>query len=189
VAKHTFVASAVCVWLLAVAGSAGRLSAGAQDPAVPAAAQRSWAFTLPVQAPLPNPSTSFQNPIDRFLEQRRQEKGLKSAPRASQLTLLRRAYLDLIGLPPSPAEAAAFLADNRPDAWERTIDALLASPHYGERWGRHWLDVARYADSSGFEQDYDRPNAWRYRDYVIRAFNQDKPYDVFLKEQLAGDEL
>ena len=92
-------------------------------------------------------------------------------------------------MPPSPAETAAFLADNAPDAWERTIDALLASPHYGERWGRHWLDVARYADSSGFEQDYDRPNAWRYRDYVIRAFNQDKPYDLFLKEQLAGDEL
>ena len=103
--------------------------------------------------------------------------------------MLRRAYLDLIGLPPTPAETAAFLADDSPDAWARLIDTLLASPHYGERWGRHWLDVARYADSSGFEQDYDRPNAWRYRDYVIRAFNQDKPYDLFLKEQIAGDEL
>jgi hypothetical protein len=103
--------------------------------------------------------------------------------------LLRRTYLDLIGLPPSPAESAAFLADASPDAWERLIDTLLASPHHGERWGRHWLDVARYADSSGFEQDYDRPNAWRYRDYVIRSFNQDKRYDVFLKEQFAGDEL
>jgi hypothetical protein len=114
---------------------------------------------------------------------------LKAAPRAARLTLLRRAYLDLIGLPPTPAETAAFLADTAPGAWERVIDALLASPHYGERWGRHWLDVARYADSSGFEHDYDRPNAWRYRDYVIRAFNQDKPYDQFLKEQIAGDEL
>ena len=103
--------------------------------------------------------------------------------------MLRRAYLDLIGLPPSPAETAAFLADTAPGAWERLIDTLLASPHYGERWGRHWLDVARYADSSGFEHDYDRPNAWRYRDYVIRSFNQDKPYNVFLKEQIAGDEL
>jgi hypothetical protein len=103
--------------------------------------------------------------------------------------LLRRAYLDLIGLPPGPAEAAAFVADTAPGAWDRVIDSLLASPHYGERWGRHWLDVARYADSSGFEHDYDRPNAWRYRDYVIRAFNEDKPYDVFLKEQIAGDEL
>ena len=98
-------------------------------------------------------------------------------------TLLRRAYLDLIGLPPTPAETAAFLADTAPDAWERLIDKLLASPHYGERWGRHWLDVARYADSSGFEHDVDRPNAWRYRDYVIRAFNQDKPYDVFLESR------
>src|SRR5437899_1509257 len=119
----------------------------------------------------------------------RQERGLTPAPRAARVTLLRRAYLDLIGLPPSPAETAAFLADTRPDGWERVIDTLLASPHYGERWGRHWLDVARYADSSGFEHDIDRPNAWRYRDYVIRAFNDDKPYNVFLKEQIAGDEL
>ncbi len=92
-------------------------------------------------------------------------------------TLVRRAYLDLIGLPPTPAEAAEFLNDRAPDAWERLIDKLLASPHYGERWGRHWLDVARYADSNGFEHDFDRPNAWRYRDYVIRAFNKDKPYN------------
>jgi hypothetical protein len=141
-----------------------------------------------VQAPVPD-AAGFTNPIDRFLEKARQEKGLKAAPRAARLTLLRRAYLDLIGLPPTPAETAAFLADTAPGAWERVIDALLASPHYGERWGRHWLDVARYADSSGFEHDYDRPNAWRYRDYVIRAFNQDKPYDQFLKEQIAGDEL
>jgi hypothetical protein len=156
---------------------------------IPAAARNYWAFKLPVQSPVPVVSARFENPIDRFLEKARQDKGLEPAPRASRLTLLRRAYLDLIGLPPSPAEAAAFLADTAPDAWGRLIDTLLASPHYGERWGRHWLDVARYADSSGFEQDYDRPNAWRYRDYVIRAFNQDKPYDAFLKEQIAGDEL
>ena len=178
--RPAFVASLVCI--------AG-LTAAAQDAGVPSAARNYWAFKLPVQAPVPAVSTRLDNPVDRFLEQARQDKGLKAAPRAPRATLLRRAYLDLIGLPPGPAEAAAFLADNAPDAWERLIDKLLASPHYGERWGRHWLDVARYADSSGFEQDYDRPNAWRYRDYVIRAFNQDKPYDVFLKEQFAGDEL
>jgi hypothetical protein len=155
---------------------------------IPAAARNYWAFKLPVQAAVPA-TANFSNPIDRFLEHARQEHGLKRAPRASRQTLVRRAYLDLIGLPPTPAQAAAFVDDTAPDAWPRLIDSLLASPHYGERWGRHWLDVARYADSSGFEHDYDRPNAWRYRDYVIRAFNQDKPYDVFLKEQIAGDEL
>jgi len=162
--------------------------AALENMEIPAAARNYWAFKLPVQAPVPD-AAGLTNPIDRFLEKARQEKGLKAAPRAARLTLLRRAYLDLIGLPPTPAETAAFLADTAPGAWERVIDALLASPHYGERWGRHWLDVARYADSSGFEHDYDRPNAWRYRDYVIRAFNQDKPYDQFLKEQIAGDEL
>jgi hypothetical protein len=118
-----------------------------------------------------------------------EERGLEPAPEADARTLVRRAYLDLTGLLPTPAETEAFINDPAPDRWERLIDRLLASPHYGERWGRHWLDVARYADSNGFEHDFDRPNAWRYRDYVIRSFNQDKPYDVFLKEQLAGDEL
>ena len=182
-------ASLVRVWGLAAIGSAVCLSAGQQNPDAPAAARTYWAFKLPVAAPLPDVSNRFQNPVDRFLEIARQDKGLQPAPPAARLTLLRRAYLDLVGLPPSAAESAAFLADHAPDAWPRLIDRLLASPHYGERWGRHWLDVARYADSSGFEQDYDRPNAWRYRDYVIGAFNQDKPYDAFLKEQLAGDEL
>ena len=170
--------------IVSVAGATGQ-----QSPEPPAVARNYWAFKLPVQAPVPDVRAAFTNPIDRFLEQTRQEKGLHAAPRASREALLRRAYLDLIGLPPTPAETAAFLADTAPGAWDRLIDTLLASPHYGERWGRHWLDVARYADSSGFEQDYDRPNAWRYRDYVIRAFNQDKPYDVFLKEQFAGDEI
>ena len=162
--------------------------AALEETPVPPAARNYWAFKLPTQAPIPVAS-HLTNPIDRFLEQARTERGLQAAPRADRLTLLRRAYLDLIGLPPSPSEADAFLSDTNPDAWERLIDRLLASPHYGERWGRHWLDVARYADSSGFEHDVDRPNAWRYRDYVIRAFNQDKPYNQFLKEQIAGDEL
>jgi hypothetical protein len=189
VIKQAFVASVVCGCGLAVASSRAPLFATQDSPQPPPGARNYWAFKLPVHGPVPESAARFDNPIDRFLDQARRANGLEAAPRAGRATLLRRAYLDLIGLPPSPAETAAFLANSAPDAWERTIDALLASPHYGERWGRHWLDVARYADSSGFEQDYDRPNAWRYRDYVIRAFNQDKPYDVFLKEQLAGDEL
>jgi len=149
-----------------------------------------WAFGLPEQAPVPQVDRKdFTHPIDRFLEKARAEHKLTAAPRADRLTLVRRAYLDLLGLPPSPAEVAAFIADDKPGAWERLIDKLLASPHYGERYGRHWLDVARYADSAGFEYDMHRPNAWRYRDYVIRSFNADKPYDVFLTEQIAGDEM
>jgi len=163
--------------------------AALENMEISAEARNYWAFKLPVQAPVPNVSANLRNPIDRFLEKTRQEKGLKAAPRADRLTLLRRAYLDLIGLPPSPSETADFLADNSPGSWERLIDKLLASQHYGERWGRHWLDVARYADSDGFEQDFDRPNAWLYRDYVVRSFNQDKPYNIFIKEQIAGDEL
>jgi hypothetical protein len=172
-------------------------TAGASAPAVVAFEDRPitdeergyWAFKPPVQAPLPVASHGFDHPIDRFLEQARASRGLTAAPRADRRTLARRAYLDLLGLPPSPAEVDAFVADTRPDAWERLIDTLLASPHYGERYGRHWLDVARYADSAGFEYDVHRANAWRYRDYVIQAFNADKPYDVFLTEQIAGDEM
>ena len=149
-----------------------------------------WAFKLPVQKTPPLVSKAeFSHPIDRFLEATRTDKKLVVAPRADKRTLIRRAYIDLIGLPPSPADVEAFVADQSDDAWDKVITKLLALPQYGERWGRHWLDVARYADSNGFEQDYDRPNAWRYRDYVINAFNQDKPYNQFLKEQIAGDEL
>jgi len=188
VTRQTFVAWLMCASGVALAAT-HVLVATQENSQIPPAARNYWAFKLPVQSAVPETATRFDNPIDRFLEKARRDRGLEAAPRASRLALMRRAYLDLIGLPPSPAETAAFLADDSPDAWPRLIDTLLASPHYGERWGRHWLDVARYADSSGFEQDYDRPNAWRYRDYVIRAFNQDKPYDQFLKEQLAGDEL
>jgi hypothetical protein len=145
-----------------------------------------WAFRLPRKL---TPPVATGNPVDAFLTAALDKKGIPHAPPADRITLLRRAYLDLLGLPPTPAETAQFLNDKSPLAWEKLIDKLLASPHYGERWGRHWLDVARYADSNGFEHDFDRPNAWRYRDYVIRAFNQDKPYDTFLREQIAGDEL
>ncbi len=131
-----------------------------------------------------------RNPIDAFLQQKQKDKGIaRTAPPADKRTLLRRATFDLIGLPPSPEEVDAFLSDDAPDAFARVIARLLSSPHYGEQWARHWLDVVRYADTSGFANDYERPNAWRYRDYVIRSFNRDKPYNRFLLEQLAGDEI
>lgn len=163
--------------------------AGLEKVQLPPGARDYWAFKLPVQAPVPAVARGFSNPIDRFLEKARQEKGLKAAQKADRLTLLRRAYMDLIGLPPSPEEIDAFMSDTTPGAWERLIDKLLASPHYGERWGRHWLDAARYADSSGYENDTDQPNLWRYRDYVIKSINDDKPYNTFIREQIAGDEI
>jgi cytochrome c553 len=164
--------------------------AALETRAISAEERNYWAFKLPVQAPLPVVDDKrLTNPIDRFLEQARRARGLTAAPRADPYTLVRRAYLDLLGLPPTPAQVDAFIADRSPNAWERLIDTLLASPHYGERYGRMWLDVARYADSAGFEYDMHRPNAWRYRDYVINAFNDDKPYDRFLVEQMAGDEM
>ncbi|RMG33405.1 MAG: DUF1553 domain-containing protein [Planctomycetota bacterium] len=129
------------------------------------------------------------HPIDRFVLRRLRQRGLVPAPPADRRTLIRRVYFDMLGLPPTQAEIAAFLGDRRPDAWPRLVDRLLADPRYGERWGRHWLDVVRYAESDGFRQDAYRPHAWRYRDYVIRSFNADKPYDRFVQEQLAGDEL
>lgn len=131
-----------------------------------------------------------RTPIDAFLLARLERDGLAFSPEADKPTLIRRAYFDLIGLPPTPEEIAAFVADSSPDAWERLVERLLASPHYGERWGRHWLDVAGYADSEGYtDQDTPRASAFRYRDYVIRSFNADKPFDRFVQEQLAGDEL
>lgn len=166
--------------------SGNQFSAFATD--VPDSARDYWAFKLPIQNPLPK-FAYYQHPIDLFLEQKRAESAVTAAPQADRLTLLRRAYLDLIGLPPTLQETEEFIADTSADAWERLIDRLLESPHYGERWGRHWLDVARYADSDGYEQDVDRANAWRYRDYVVDAFNNDKPYDQFIIEQVAGDEL
>ena len=159
-----------------------------EDSVLPEGARDYWAFQLPTRPPVPASST-FEHPIDRFLEEARREAGVTAGPKADPLTRLRRAYLDLTGLPPTPADVEAFLVDTERGAWERLIEKLLASPHYGERWGRHWMDVARYADSTGFEQDYVRPNAWRYRDYVINAYNKDKPYNQFLQEQIAGDEL
>jgi len=130
-----------------------------------------------------------RNDIDRFVLAGLETKGIHPSAEADRRTLIRRVSFDLIGLPPTPEEVEAFASDASPDAYERLVDRLLASPHYGERWGRHWLDLARYADSSGLHNDLDRPHAWRYRDYVIRSFNDDKPYARFIAEQLAGDEV
>jgi len=129
------------------------------------------------------------NPIDAFVSVRLATNGLSLSPPADRATLIRRLSFDLIGLPPSPQEIDMFLADQSPQAYEHVVERLLASPRYGERWGRHWLDVARYTESQGFEYDRLRDNAWHYRDYVIKSFNDDKPYDRFMKEQIAGDVL
>jgi hypothetical protein len=147
-----------------------------------------WAFRAPVRPPLPPAAGWGRNPIDRFVLARLEKEGLKPSPEADRITLLRRLSLDLIGLPPSIAEVDAFVADTSEQAYEKVVDRLLASPHYGERWGRHWLDAARYADSDGFEKDKSR-QVWFYRDWVINALNRDLPYDQFIIEQLAGDLL
>ena len=148
-----------------------------------------WAFQAIARPAVPeNPKA--QNPIDAFVLAKLDANGLAFAAEADKRTLLRRVTLDLTGLPPTPEEVAAFVADPDPSAYEKVVDRLLASPAYGERWARHWLDVAGYADSNGFaEADSPRPHAWHYRDYVIRAFNADEPWDRFIQEQLAGDEL
>jgi hypothetical protein len=127
--------------------------------------------------------------VDAFIRKELERRELSPAPPAEKLALLRRASFDLLGLPPLPGEAEAFLSDDSPEAYEKLVERLLASPRYGERWGRHWLDLVRFAESDGYERDGAKPNAWRYRDYVVRSFNEDQPYDRFITEQLAGDEL
>ena len=144
---------------------------------------------VPTFAADPKATAWVRNPIDAFVLAKLKEKGLSPSPEADRRTLLRRVGFDLIGLPPTPEEVEAFLADAAPDAYERAVDRLLASPHHGERWARHWLDVAHYGDTHGYDKDQPRPNAWPYRDYVIRAFNADKPYARFVQEQVAGDVL
>lgn len=150
-----------------------------------------WSFKPPVKHPLPalkNPNWP-QTEIDHFILARMEKAGLNPARKADRLTLIRRAYFDLAGLPPRPEEIDAFLNDASANAFEKVIDDLLSSPHFGERWGRHWLDIARFAESSGGGRALIFPNAWRYRDYVVNSFNQDKPYSEFIREQIAGDLL
>jgi mono/diheme cytochrome c family protein len=151
-----------------------------------------WSFR-PIGRPrvpaIRSPQPAIRNPIDAFILARLQKAGVKPSPEADRRTLIRRLSLDLLGLPPRPEEVEAFINDRRPDAYEQLVDRLLASPHYGERWGRHWLDLARYADSDGYEKDTPRPFAYLYRDWVINALNADMPFDQFTIEQLAGDLL
>ncbi|VTT97652.1 cytochrome c : Uncharacterized protein OS=Singulisphaera acidiphila (strain ATCC BAA-1392 / DSM 18658 / VKM B-2454 / MOB10) GN=Sinac_1210 PE=4 SV=1: PSCyt1: PSCyt2: PSD1 [Gemmataceae bacterium] len=158
---------------------------------VQARAKAHWSFrpiTRPA-APDVRDKPAARGDIDRFLLAKLDAAGLSFAPPAEKRTLLRRVHFDLIGLPPTPAEVEAFVADASPDAFEKVVEKLLASPHYGERWGRHWLDLVRYAETSGHEFDFEIPEAWRYRDYVVRALNADLPYDQFLTEHIAGDLL
>src|SRR5688572_4068803 len=149
-----------------------------------------WAFTAPQRPAAPEPRRRgwARNPIDAFILARLEKEGLEPSPEADRLTLLRRLHLDLTGLPPTDEEIAAYLAEPPAEACGRIVEKLLASPHYGERWGRHWLDAARYADSDGFEKDKSR-FVWFYRDWVVSAFNRDLPYDRFIIEQIAGDQL
>jgi mono/diheme cytochrome c family protein len=172
---------------------------GAADPrtqiTVPVAydfakAKSYWAFrALATSAPPAVPGLKPRSPIDAFVGAKLREKGLKPAPEATPAELIRRLSYDLTGLPPTPEEIEAFTKDRSPNAYERLVDRLLASPRYGERWAQHWLDVVRFAETEGFEYDRHLPDAWRYRDYVITALNADKPYDQFITDQLAGDEL
>jgi hypothetical protein len=174
------------------------IDAGAPWPEDPPAAdpRQHWAFQPPTRPPVPGVATvaaaaSFpiRTPVDAFIVARHRERGLAPSPEAGRSVLIRRLSLDLLGLPPSPAEVDAFVNDASPGAYEALVERLLSSVHYGERWGRHWLDLARYAETEGFEGNTFRASAWRYRDYVVNAFNTDKPHDRFLLEQLAGDEL
>ena len=174
-------AAVVCVVFTIAAAWADGLD---KDEAFIGARRNYWAFRPPVRPDVPAlPSAWVRTPIDAFILEALNGKKLVPSPAASREKLLRRLYLDVIGLPPSPGDV------RNPASWEQTVDRLMAMPQYGERLALKWMDVARYADTNGFELDAERPHAWRYRDYVVRSFNQDKPYDRFLREQIAGDEL
>lgn len=168
------------------------LAGTADDPLVRPQDKEFWSFRKPSRPPIPSLADPqpLRSPVDAFIAEKLIDKGLALSPSANRLSLLRRVSFDLTGLPPTPSEAQEFAEDSSPDAFERLVDRLLASTRYGERWGRHWLDVAGYSECEGRrEQHLPRPFAWRYRDYVIRSLNSDKPYDRFLQEQIAGDEL
>ncbi len=161
-----------------------------EPPRVNEETKKHWSFR-PVQKPqVPKVSGTWaKSEIDRFIQNQLQDHGLTPNPQAGPRELVRRASYDLTGLPPEPEMVEAFAADPSPQAWAALIDELLESPHYGEQWGRHWLDLVRYAETNSYERDGAKPFVWRYRDYVIQSFNADKPYDQFITEQLAGDEL
>jgi hypothetical protein len=156
-------------------------------------ADTNWWSLQPLVRPavprIQNPKSQIQNPIDAFVVAKLTELGLPQSPEADRRTLIRRLYFDLVGLPPTPAEVEAFVSDRDSQAYQRLVDRLLASPHYGERWARHWLDVVHFGETHGYDKDKPRPNAWPYRDYVIRSLNSDKPYGRFVAEQIAGDAI
>ncbi len=177
----------VLLWALLFSGAVIR--AGAADATNQA---DGWSFKPVMQPPVPSVGSrpsALSHPIDAFVRAKLQEQQLAPSPETDRRTFIRRIYFDLIGLPPSPEEVAAFEKDKSRDAYDKLVEKLLASPRHGERWARHWLDVVRFAESHGFEMNQTRPSAWPYRDYVIRAFNDDKPYDQFVREQIAGDAL
>jgi len=179
--------SIAIILFLAVIGT----PVAAGEPSLPDDDRSHWAFQKPqhLTPPAVRGRDWVRNPLDAFILAHLEQAGLQPAPPAERAALLRRVTLDLIGLPPTPQETEAFVRDSWPDAYERVVERLLASPHHGERWAQHWLDVVRYAESNGYEADKERPHAWCYRDYVARSFNEDKPYDRFVTEQLAGDLL
>jgi mono/diheme cytochrome c family protein len=185
----------IAAWVDFGAPYAKPLAAGKKAPMgkpnVTAEDRQFWSFRPLSKPALPEVKNAgwVRTPIDRFVEAKLEENNLAPNPEVDRRSYIRRASFDLLGLPPTPERVEQFVHDTAPDAYEKLIDELLASPHYGERWGRHWLDLARYAESHGYEQDYDRPNAYHYRDFVIRALNEDLPYDKFVRWQIAGDEL
>jgi hypothetical protein len=174
-------------WSGAEGPSAEELAAAAKK--ADAEAKNYWFYQKIVPPAVPKPADAqwAVSPIDAFIRTRLDAKGIKPGAEADRRTLIRRATYDLTGLPPAPAEVEAFVKDADPQAYDKLLDRLLASPQYGEKWGRYWLDLVRFAETNGYERDGEKPNAWRYRDYVIKAFNEDKPYDQFVREQLAGD--
>src|SRR5262245_2050352 len=184
-------APAAVLWVVAAWLGLGAVLNAADEPTWNEAQRAHWAFVPPVRPALPAVKDGAwgKNPIDAFILAGVEGMGLTPAPEADRTTLIRRLTFDLTGLPPTPEEVDAFVKDSRPDAYERLVDRLLRSEHYGERWARVWLDLARFAESDGFKSDKTRPFAWRYRDWVIKALNDDLPYDRFVTLQLPGDEV
>ncbi len=183
------VAAGACLLIVIVTSWQPSLRAAEASSSFTAEDRGYWAWQPCVRAAIPTVDNTAAHPIDAFLVERLSAAGISPAPEADRRTLIRRATYDLHGLPPTPEEVTQFEADSAPDAYERLVDRLLASPHYGEHMARYWLDLVRYADSDGFKSDDLRPHAWRYRDYVIQSFNDDAGIDRFMVEQLAGDEL
>jgi hypothetical protein len=187
----TILGALAATTVIGVARCACADEAARDEPPITDADREHWAFRPLSHPQLPDVADSAWcvNPIDRFVLARLEAAGISPSPPADRVTLIRRMTFDLTGLPPTPDEVDRYLADDQPGAYERLVDRLLATPAYGERWAQHWLDLARFAESDGFEHDHVRPDAWKYRDWVIDALNDDMPYDEFVRRQIAGDLL